>query len=110
MYNTGTKMFNKRKTEWDQHKIQYIFNILKFQVQTCSKLDYSKFPTGDEMAEWHYRLDGHKFEWTPGAGDGQGGLVCCDSWGRKESDTTEQLNWTEVPCVIHEESKNTAYF
>ena len=55
-------MFNKRKTEWDQHKIQYIFNILKFQVQTCSKLDYSKFPTGDEMAEWHYRLDGHKFE------------------------------------------------
>ena len=35
-------------------------------------------------------------EWTPGVGDGQGGLACCDSWGRKESDTTEQLNWTEL--------------
>ena len=36
------------------------------------------------------------FEWTPGVGDGQGGLACCDSWGRKESDTTERLNWTEL--------------
>ena len=43
--------------------------------------------TADEMAGWHYRLDGCEFEW--GVGDGQGGLVCCDSWGRKESDTTE---------------------
>ena len=41
------------------------------------------------------QLDGHGFGWTPGVGDGQGGLACCDSWGRKESDTTEQLNWTE---------------
>ena len=38
----------------------------------------------------------HKFAWTPGVGDGQGGLVCCDSWGHKESDTTEWLNWTEL--------------
>ena len=50
--------------------------------------------TEDKMAGWHHRLNGHEFEWTPGVGDGQGGLVCCDSWGRKESDTTEQLNWT----------------
>ena len=50
----------------------------------------------DEMAGWHHRLDGHEFEWTPGVGDGQGGLVCCNSWGRKESDTTEWLNWTEL--------------
>ena len=42
----------------------------------------------DEMAGWHHWLDGHEFEWTPGVGDGQGGLVCCSSWGRKESDTT----------------------
>ena len=42
------------------------------------------------------RLDGRESEWTPGVGDGQGGLVCCDSWGRKESDTTEWLNWTEL--------------
>ena len=51
--------------------------------------------TEDEMAEWHYRLDGCEFEWTPGVGDGQGGLACCDSYGHKVSDTTEQLNWTE---------------
>ena len=40
-------------------------------------------------------MDGES-EWTPGVGDGQGGLACCDSWGRKEWDTTEQLNWTEL--------------
>ena len=44
------------------------------------------------MVEWHHRLDGPEFEETPGVGDGQGGLACCGSWGRKESDTTEQLN------------------
>ena len=48
--------------------------------------------TEDEMAGWHHRLDGHEFERTPGVGDGQGGLVCCNSWGRKESDTAERLN------------------
>ena len=48
--------------------------------------------TEDEMVGWHHRLNGHGFGWTPGVGDGQGGLVSCDSWGRKESDTTEQLN------------------
>ena len=54
-----------------------------------------KGTTEDEMAGWHHQFDGHEFEWTPGDGDGQGGLACCNSWGRKESDTTEQLNWTE---------------
>ena len=52
--------------------------------------------TEDEMAGWHHQLDGREFEWTPRDGDGQGGLACCDSWGRKESDMTEQLSWTEV--------------
>ena len=52
--------------------------------------------TEDEMAGWHHWLDGRKFEWTPGVGHGQGGLACCDSWGRKESDMTERLNWTEL--------------
>ena len=54
-----------------------------------------KGTTEDEMAGWHHWLDGHEFEWIPGDGDGQGGLACCDSWGRKELDTTEWLNWTE---------------
>ena len=49
--------------------------------------------TEDEMARWYHWLNGHEFEWTLGLGDGQGGLVCCDSWGHKESDTTERLNW-----------------
>ena len=48
--------------------------------------------TEDEMVGWHHRLDGHEFEQAPGVGDGQGSLVCGDSWGRKESDTTERLN------------------
>ena len=54
-----------------------------------------KGATEDEMAGWCHWLDGRESEWTLGVGDGQRGLVCCDSWGRKESDTTEQLNWTE---------------
>ena len=54
-----------------------------------------KGTTEDELAGWHHQLDGHEFGWTPGVGDGQGGLACCNSWGCKESDTTEWLNWTE---------------
>ena len=50
--------------------------------------------TEDEMAKWHHRLDGHEFGWTPGIGDGQGGLLCCHPWGCKESDMSEWLNWT----------------
>ena len=51
--------------------------------------------TEDVVAGWHHWLDGQEFEWTLGDGDGQRGLACCDSWGHKESDTTEQLKWTE---------------
>ena len=64
-----------------------------------------KGTTEDEMAEWHHWLDGHESEWAPGVGDGQGGLAFYDSWGRKESDTTERLNWTDTPnkkVVLHE--------
>ena len=55
-----------------------------------------KGKTEDKMVGWHHRLNGHGFGWSPGVGDGQGGLACCSSWGRKELDTTEQLNWTEL--------------
>ena len=54
-----------------------------------------KGTTEDEMVGWHHRHNGHKFEWASGVGDGQWGLVCCSPWGHKESDATEQLNWTE---------------
>ena len=56
-----------------------------------------KGTTEDEMAGWHHRLNGRQFEWSPGVGDGQGGLACWKSWGCKESDMTEWLNWTVFP-------------
>ena len=49
--------------------------------------------TEDETVGWYHRLNGLEFEWTPGVGDGQGGLVCCSPWGCKEADMTEWLNW-----------------
>ena len=52
--------------------------------------------TEDKMAGWHHWRDKHESEWPLGAGDGQGGLAFCDSWGCKESNTTELLNWTEL--------------
>ena len=59
-----------------------------------------KGTTEDEMAGWDHWLDGYESEWTPGVGDGQGGLACCDSWGRKESDMTERLNWTDAEYIM----------
>ena len=59
-----------------------------------------KGTTEDEMVGWHHRLHGHEFEQTPCIGDGQGSPVGCGPWGRKESDTTEPLNWTELRSVI----------
>ena len=50
--------------------------------------------TEEDMVEWHHWLNGHEFELTPGVGDGHGSLACCSPWGHKESDMTEQLNWT----------------
>ena len=48
------------------------------------------------MVGWYQQLNGHGFQWTPGVGDGQGGLACYSSWGCKELDMTERLNWTEL--------------
>ena len=83
-------------------KLQY-FGHLMWRVDSLEKTDAGrdwgqeeKGTTEDEMAGWHHWLDGREFEWTSGVDDGQGGLACCDSWGRKESDTTERLNWTEL--------------
>ena len=56
--------------------------------------------TEDEMVGWHHQLNRYDFEQAPGIGDGQGGLVCCSPWGRKELDTTEQLNWTELNWIL----------
>ena len=56
----------------------------------------------DEMVGWHHRLHGHEFEPGPGVGDGQGGLACCSPWGHKESDMTEELNWTELMLELQQ--------
>ena len=68
-----------------------------------------KGTTEDEMARWHHGLDRCESDWTPGVGDGQGGLMCCNSWDRKESDTTD---WTELrryPGYLTEEMNLTVY-
>ena len=79
-------------------KLQYFGQLMR-RVGSLEKTDAGrdwgqeeKEMTEDEMAGWHHRLDGFESECTPGVGDGQGGLACCDSWGRKELDTTERLN------------------
>ena len=59
-----------------------------------------KGTTEDEVVGWHHRLNRHGFGWTPAVGDGQGGLACCGSWNRKELDTAEWLNWTEVVNLV----------
>ena len=77
-------------------KLQYFGHLMR-RVDSLEKTDAGrdwgqeeKGTTENEMAGWQNQLDGHEFERTPGVGDGQGGLACCDSWGhRKESDTTE---------------------
>ena len=84
-------------------KLQY-FGHLMWRVDSLEKTTHWKRlwcweglgATEDEMAGWHHLLNGREFEWTPGVGDEQGGLACCNSWGRKQSDTTEWLNWTEL--------------
>ena len=69
-----------------------------------------KGTTEDEMAGWHHWLDGRESQWTPGVGDGQGGLACCDSWGRKESDTTERLIWSDNRKYFGTTDKRMDYF
>ena len=91
-------------------KLQY-FGHLMWRVDSLEKTlmlrgiggQEEKGTTEDEMAGWHHWLDGRESEWTLGVGAGQGDLACCDSWGHKESDMTEWLNWTEliqqeIPC------------
>ena len=83
-------------------KLQY-FGYLMWRADSFEKtLMLGKIKVGgegddkDEMFGWHHLLNGHGFGWTPGVGDGQGGLVCCGSWDCKELNTTEQLDWTEL--------------
>ena len=82
----------KLKFQYFGHLMRRIDSLEKTLMLGGTGDRRSKETTEDEMAGWHHWLDGREFGWTPGVGDGQGGLVCCDSWGSKESDMTEQLN------------------
>ena len=83
-------------------KLQYFGHLMQ-RVDSLEKTDAGrdwgqeeKGTTEDQMAGWHHQLNGREFEWTPGVGDGQGGLACCDSWGRRVGHNWEtELNWTE---------------
>ena len=69
----------------------------------------SKGTTEDEIVGWYHWLNGHEFEQTLGVGDGQGSLVCCSPWGRKESDTSEWLNWTYIFQCYSRKSSPTSF-
>ena len=84
-------------------KLQYFGHLMRradsFEKNPDAGKDWGqeeKGTTEHEMVAWHHWLDGRGFGWTPGVGDGQGGLVCCSPWGRKASDTIERLNCTEL--------------
>ena len=81
----------KLKLQYFGHLMRRADSLEKTGVREDRRQE-EKGTTEVEMAAWHHQLDGHEFELTLGVGDGQGGLACCDSWGRKESDTTEQLS------------------
>ena len=77
---------------WPPHEKSWLIGNDSDAGRDCGQ---EKWTTEDEMAGWHHWLDGHESEWTLGIGDGQGGVACCDSWGCKESATSEWLNWTD---------------
>ena len=82
-------------------KLQYFGHLMQRadsseKTLMLGKIEGERRGRQDEMVGWDHRLNGHEFKWTLGVGDGQGGLVCCNPWGRKESDMTEGLNWIEL--------------
>ena len=93
---------------WPPHSKSWLIGKDYDAGRDCGQEE--KRTTEDEMAGWHHWLDGRESEWTPGVGDGQGGLACCDSWGGKESDTTEQLNWTELNWNLKKMKIKLNYF
>ena len=90
----------KRKLQHFGHLIQRTDSLEKTLMLGKIEGRRRRGTMGNEMVGWHHQLNGHEFGWTPGVGDGQGGLVCCDSWGCKQSDTTERLNWTDFYMML----------
>ena len=86
----------KLKLQYSGHLMWRVDSLEKHSNAGRDWGQEEKGMTEDEIAGWHHRLDVCEFDWTPAVGDGQGGLACCSSWGRKESGTTEWLNSTEL--------------
>ena len=88
-------------------KLQFLGHLM-WRSDSLAKIDagkdwrQEKGMTEDEMVGWHHRLNGHEFEWTPGVGDGQGGLACCSPWGHRVGhDWATELNWTDGTDTVH---------
>ena len=106
LFNTLSRFFilflprsNLPLISWLQSPSTVILELKKKSVTTSTfspSICHEVMVLEDEMAGWHHWLHGRESEWTPGVGDGQGGLACCDSWGRKESDMTERLIWSDL--------------
>ena len=90
VFTGGTDL--KLKLQYFGHLMGRADSFLKDPDAGKDSRQEEKGTTEDEMVGWNHRLNGHEFGWTPGVGDGQGGLACCGPWGCKESDMTEQLN------------------
>ena len=86
----------KLKLQYLGHLMWRVNSLEKTFMQGKMEGKRRRGVTEDEMAGWLHWLNGHESGWTPGVGNGQGGLACCDSWGHQESDTTERLEWTEL--------------
>ena len=87
----------KLKLQYFVHLIQRVDSLGKTLM--LGKIEGRRRGRQDEMVGWHHQLNGLEFGWTPGVGDRQGGLAFCSSWGHRESDTTEWLDWTELNVV-----------
>ena len=88
----------KLKLRYFGHLMQRTDSLEKTLMLGKNWRQDEKGTTEDKMVGWHHQLDRHEFEQALIVGDGQGGVACCNSWGCKESDTTEWLNWTENHC------------
>ena len=116
-YMTIGKIIALTRWTFGSKVMSLLFNMKSWNSNTlatwCKELTHWKRPwcweswrqeekgtTEDKVVGWHHQLNGHEFEQAPGAGEGQGSLVCYSPWGHKKSDMTERLNWTELISIL----------
>ena len=87
----------KLKLQCFGHLMQWTDSLEKTLI--LGKIKGGRRRGWQKMVGWHHWLNGHEFEQVPGIGDGQGSFACCSPWGRKELDTIELLNWTELNFI-----------